>query len=310
MVNTGATRTNASLQSSIPEPEFLPYEPLDEDFLTTSPAPVVEDQETAWDNGELCTDNTAVVPGGMCDPFTSLWDRNAYGVAQEYAGYDDADTGVTEGTLGKRSTRGGATYADYDEWNMEDDMMEQPVKKKRNAAMSMGDMYDKDDSKSHAHSRNLCPRATRILKEWMTSPEHFDHPYPDEKEKLELAAKAGITTKQLTIWFTNARKRIWVPMRKRQVRCACVHSCCGVCARTRNPWYRSVCAGLADHRLRGVPHGAEASYGGGAAARLGQGHRPHAGPAPHRGGRWTPQGAASVAANRRGRGQCEAAAGP
>jgi hypothetical protein len=67
-------------------------------------------------------------------------------------------------------------------------------------------------------TRNLCPRATRILKDWMTSPEHFDHPYPDEKEKLELAAKAGITTKQLTIWFTNARKRLWVPMRKRQVR--------------------------------------------------------------------------------------------
>lgn len=65
--------------------------------------------------------------------------------------------------------------------------------------------------------RMLTPQATRMLREWMLCPEHYDHPYPDEKEKHVLAAKAGITTKQLMVWFTNARKRIWAPMRKRQV---------------------------------------------------------------------------------------------
>jgi hypothetical protein len=39
-------------------------------------------------------------------------------------------------------------------------------------------------------------------------------------EKSELAAQAGITVKQLSIWFTNARKRIWVPLRQRQGKAA------------------------------------------------------------------------------------------
>ena len=59
--------------------------------------------------------------------------------------------------------------------------------------------------------------AVAVMKEWMFSPEHFYHPYPTETEKQELAEAAGITLKQLSNWFTNARKRLWQPMmRERQ----------------------------------------------------------------------------------------------
>uniref|UniRef100_M4BV65 Homeobox domain-containing protein n=1 Tax=Hyaloperonospora arabidopsidis (strain Emoy2) TaxID=559515 RepID=M4BV65_HYAAE len=58
----------------------------------------------------------------------------------------------------------------------------------------------------------LHPEAKNVLKAWMFSPEHFAHPYPSEEEKEELATEAGIEVKQLSNWFTNARKRLWQPV--------------------------------------------------------------------------------------------------
>lgn len=58
----------------------------------------------------------------------------------------------------------------------------------------------------------LQPEAKSVLKAWMFSPEHFAHPYPSEEEKEELASEAGIEVKQLSNWFTNARKRLWQPV--------------------------------------------------------------------------------------------------
>lgn len=58
----------------------------------------------------------------------------------------------------------------------------------------------------------LNPEAKSVLKAWMFSPEHFAHPYPSEEEKEELATEAGIEVKQLSNWFTNARKRLWQPV--------------------------------------------------------------------------------------------------
>lgn len=58
----------------------------------------------------------------------------------------------------------------------------------------------------------LHPEAKNVLKAWMFSPEHFAHPYPSEEEKEELASEAGIEVKQLSNWFTNARKRLWQPV--------------------------------------------------------------------------------------------------
>lgn len=202
MVNTGATRTNAAVESAVPEPEFLEYIPLDDEDVLGEPCLQSTEEWSALDGQSLG------------DPFSGLWDRTGPVDTAVYAGFD----GASASNLGKRASalrpvRGEAASAmdAYDNWSVDgvDALTDdgQGMKRKKTDA----------ESKAAAHSRNLCPRATRILKEWMTSAEHFDHPYPDEKEKMELAAKAGITPKQLTIWFTNARKRLWVPMRKRQV---------------------------------------------------------------------------------------------
>lgn len=58
----------------------------------------------------------------------------------------------------------------------------------------------------------LHPEAKSVLKAWMFSPAHFAHPYPSEDEKEQLAREAGIEVKQLSNWFTNARKRLWQPV--------------------------------------------------------------------------------------------------
>lgn len=84
--------------------------------------------------------------------------------------------------------------------------------------------------------RALGQHAVRTLRQWLLSPQHVDYPYPTEEEKLALAAAAGITVKQLTVWFTNARKRVWAPLRKEQVgKRNCVSVCvCLFSARTNS----------------------------------------------------------------------------
>lgn len=58
----------------------------------------------------------------------------------------------------------------------------------------------------------VLPRSTvDYLKNWMMSPDHIAHPYPTEKEKLEIMEATGIELKQLTNWFVNNRKRFWKP---------------------------------------------------------------------------------------------------
>lgn len=64
--------------------------------------------------------------------------------------------------------------------------------------------------------RELPPHTVAILKGWMLSPEHVKHPYPTDEDKQMLLRKTGINMKQLTNWFTNARKRIWKPMMRRE----------------------------------------------------------------------------------------------
>jgi hypothetical protein len=51
-----------------------------------------------------------------------------------------------------------------------------------------------------------------LLKEWLLSPEHFSNPYPTEAEKRDLVERTGLSMRQLSTWFTNARKRLWRPM--------------------------------------------------------------------------------------------------
>jgi hypothetical protein len=65
--------------------------------------------------------------------------------------------------------------------------------------------------------RELPAGAVSTLKAWLLSPEHFTHPYPTPQDQVMLMQKTGIDKKQLKNWFTNARRRIWKPMLKKQL---------------------------------------------------------------------------------------------
>ncbi|CAO3621064.1 unnamed protein product [Cunninghamella blakesleeana] len=57
---------------------------------------------------------------------------------------------------------------------------------------------------------NLPKDVTEFLKQWLV--QHKKHPYPSEKEKMELAHRTGLTVNQISNWFINARRRILQPM--------------------------------------------------------------------------------------------------
>ena len=87
----------------------------------------------------------------------------------------------------------------------------------------MADIYDDDEGGGSAKGgrsksrRELPAGAVATLKAWLLSPEHFTHPYPTPQDQLMLMQKTGIDKKQLKNWFTNARRRIWKPMLKKQI---------------------------------------------------------------------------------------------
>lgn len=77
---------------------------------------------------------------------------------------------------------------------------------------------DAGGSKGRNKSRRELPAgAVATLKAWLLSPEHFTHPYPTPQDQAMLMEKTGIDKKQLKNWFTNARRRIWKPMLKKQI---------------------------------------------------------------------------------------------
>ena len=51
-----------------------------------------------------------------------------------------------------------------------------------------------------------------ILKFWMADMPHWGDPYPSEAQKKELAFKTNLTMTQVSNWFRNERKRIWLPL--------------------------------------------------------------------------------------------------
>eukprot|EP00013_Stygamoeba_regulata_P010133 CAMPEP_0177678452 /NCGR_PEP_ID=MMETSP0447-20121125/29015_1 /TAXON_ID=0 /ORGANISM="Stygamoeba regulata, Strain BSH-02190019" /LENGTH=338 /DNA_ID=CAMNT_0019187453 /DNA_START=38 /DNA_END=1054 /DNA_ORIENTATION=+ len=53
---------------------------------------------------------------------------------------------------------------------------------------------------------NLPTDSVEVLKRWLFG--HLKHPYPNEREKKELATKSGLTFNQVSNWFINARRRI------------------------------------------------------------------------------------------------------
>ena len=76
---------------------------------------------------------------------------------------------------------------------------------------------EKEVSTNKKSRRELPAGAVATLKAWLLSPEHFTHPYPTPQDQVLLMAKTGIDKKQLKNWFTNARRRIWKPMLKKQL---------------------------------------------------------------------------------------------
>lgn len=82
---------------------------------------------------------------------------------------------------------------------------------------SKSDDDDHKGSKSGKSRRELPAGAVATLKAWLLSPEHFTHPYPTPQDQVLLMQKTGIDKKQLKNWFTNARRRIWKPMLKKQL---------------------------------------------------------------------------------------------
>lgn len=75
-----------------------------------------------------------------------------------------------------------------------------------------------DGGKGKGKARRELPAgAVATLKAWLLSPEHFTHPYPTPQDQVMLMQQTGIDKKQLKNWFTNARRRIWKPMLKKQL---------------------------------------------------------------------------------------------
>lgn len=62
-------------------------------------------------------------------------------------------------------------------------------------------------------AKRISRRIVKQLQRWMLAPEHYEHPYPTKEDLAELMDFTGLTAKQLTTWFSNARKRFWAPLR-------------------------------------------------------------------------------------------------
>ncbi|CAO3596675.1 unnamed protein product [Absidia cylindrospora] len=67
-----------------------------------------------------------------------------------------------------------------------------------------------NDGQKKKRRGNLPKEVTEFLKRWLV--EHKKHPYPSEKEKIDLAHQTGLTVNQISNWFINARRRILQPM--------------------------------------------------------------------------------------------------
>uniref|UniRef100_A0ACD6A3P4 Uncharacterized protein n=2 Tax=Avena sativa TaxID=4498 RepID=A0ACD6A3P4_AVESA len=58
--------------------------------------------------------------------------------------------------------------------------------------------------------RGLPEDSVAVLRAWLF--DHFLYPYPSDNEKLRLAVSTGLSRRQISNWFINARVRLWKPM--------------------------------------------------------------------------------------------------
>ncbi|KAI8883226.1 hypothetical protein K501DRAFT_323565 [Backusella circina FSU 941] len=83
-------------------------------------------------------------------------------------------------------------------------MNQQPIKKNTPNASVV------DPTTKKRRRGNLPKEVTEFLRRWLI--QHKKHPYPAEKEKIDLARHTGLTVNQISNWFINARRRILQPM--------------------------------------------------------------------------------------------------
>ncbi|KAL0934386.1 homeobox and c2h2 transcription [Colletotrichum truncatum] len=62
-----------------------------------------------------------------------------------------------------------------------------------------------DTRKAFRNSSRHARSSTRVLKEWFAA--HLPYPYPSDHEKKELKEQTGLSIRQISYWFTNARRR-------------------------------------------------------------------------------------------------------
>jgi len=69
-----------------------------------------------------------------------------------------------------------------------------------------GGTLRKDFAKPNKSRMSFSKKAQTVLKAWLKN--HLSDPYPSPQEKEELAVEAGITPRQVQIWFSNKRTRM------------------------------------------------------------------------------------------------------
>lgn len=72
-----------------------------------------------------------------------------------------------------------------------------------------GDHAKDNDGYSRSNTglnrQNFSRKGAKILRDWYY--QHQEYPYPSNEQKAELARETGFTRKQVSDWFTNARRR-------------------------------------------------------------------------------------------------------
>ncbi|KAL9603942.1 MAG: hypothetical protein Q9219_000880 [cf. Caloplaca sp. 3 TL-2023] len=64
---------------------------------------------------------------------------------------------------------------------------------------------DVGEKSSKKRRGNLPKSTTDVLRAWLH--DHLDHAYPNEEQKQQLIRQTGLTDKQVSNWFINARRR-------------------------------------------------------------------------------------------------------
>ena len=83
-------------------------------------------------------------------------------------------------------------------------------KRKHDVAM----LFIQADFERTVKTKRLAEKPTEVLFGWFFK--NIENPYPDGGQKKRLAAKAKLSLMQVRNWFTNQRKRHWLPIKNKK----------------------------------------------------------------------------------------------